>query len=327
MEKPNVGILIAQLGTPDAPTPRALKPYLREFLGDRRVIETNRLAWWFILNFLVLPRRPRTSAALYRKVWTERGSPLLFYTEDQTRALQAALGETIKVEFGMRYGNPQASVALEKFRQAGVERLLIFPMFPQYSGATTGSVHDAVFEHYGQQRLIPALRFVPPYYKHPAYIEALATVARESIAAMPWKPEKILISFHGIPKRYIENGDVYQHHAEETTRALTAALELGPADYELCYQSRFGKEEWLQPYTSDKLTELARSGVKRIAAICPGFTTDCLETIDEIGREAKEEFQEAGGEDLRLIPCPNAHPAWIEAMATIAREELAGWTE
>jgi len=325
MEKPTVGILIAQLGTPAAPTARALKPYLREFLSDPRVIETHRIAWWFVLNFLVLPRRPRVSAALYRRVWTERGSPLLFHTEDQARALGAALGETIKVEFGMRYGSPPASAALERFRQAGVERVLVFPMFPQYSGATTGSVYDAVFAHYGQQRLVPALRFVAPYYKHPAYIDALATIAREDIAHMPWKPEKILISFHGIPKRYVDSGDVYQYHVEETTHALTTALELGPSDYELCYQSRFGKEEWLQPYTSERLVELAHSGVKRIAAICPGFTTDCLETIDEIGHEAKKEFQEAGGEDLRLVPCPNAHPAWIEAMATIAREELSGW--
>ena len=160
---------------------------------------------------------------------------------------------------------------------------------------------------------------------HPAYINAVATIAREEITRLPWKPDKILISFHGIPESYVTSGDVYQHHVEETARALTTALELGPSDYELCYQSRFGKQAWLQPYTNERLVKLAQSGVQRIAAICPGFTTDCLETIDEIGNEAKTEFQKAGGEDLRLVPCLNAHPAWIEAMATIAREELSGW--
>jgi len=319
------GVLIAQLGTPDAPTPQALRPYLREFLGDPRVIETDRAVWWFVLNCFILPRRPARSARLYQRVWTERGSPLLFHTADQARDLQTALGDGVRVAFGMRYGNPPASRALEELRQAGVDRVLVFPMFPQYCGATTGSVYDAVFDHYRRQRVVPGLRFVPPYYKHPAYIGALAAVAREEIARLPWKPEKLVISFHGIPKRYVLKGDPYQVHAEETARALVAALRLEPSEYELCFQSRFGREEWLQPYTDEKLAELARSGFRRIAAICPGFTTDCLETIDEIGHEGKKQFQEAGGEDLRLIPCLNSHPAWIEAMAAIAREELAGW--
>lgn len=325
MSQPKVGIILAQLGTPDAPTPQALRPYLREFLGDPRVIEANRVLWWFILNLLILPRRPARSARLYQRVWTERGSPLLYITEDQTRALQKALGDDALVDFAMRYGKPTLASTVARLQARGAERLLIFPMFPQYASATTGSVHDAVFDYFKQVRVIPALRFVPPYFEHPAYIAALAATAREGIAALGWKPDKVLLSFHGIPRRYIDAGDVYRDHCEATARALVAAMGLRPDDWLLCFQSRFGKEEWLQPYTDETIAELGKKGVKRIAALCPGFTTDCLETIDEIGREAKHTFLEAGGEDLRLIPCLNAHPAWIEAMAAIAREELRGW--
>jgi ferrochelatase len=327
MQPPPPGILLAQLGTPDAPTPKALRPYLREFLSDPRVIEGNRLVWWVVLNGLVLPRRPARSAALYRRVWTDRGSPLLFHSLDQVRGLEAALRGKARVELAMRYGNPALAPALAKLKAEGIERMLVFPMFPQYAAATTASIYDAVFACLRQERVVPALRFVPPYGAHPAYIAALATVAREELARLPWKPEKILISFHGIPRRYVDQGEIYPRQAEETTRLLAAALGLGPEDYELTFQSRFGKEEWLQPYTDQRLGELGRAGVKRIAAICPGFVADCLETIDEIGHEGKRVFQAAGGEDLRLIPCLNSHPAWIAAMATIARQELAGWLD
>jgi ferrochelatase len=325
MKKPTVGILLAQLGTPDAPTPRALRPYLREFLGDPRVIETNRLVWWFILNLFVLPRRPARSAALYKRVWTEKGSPLLIHTIEQAGALQEALGNEIIVDFGMRYGNPAAPAVLDKLCERGVERLLVFPMFPQYCAATTASVYDAVFDHFKTRRVVPSIRFVPPYPTHPAYIGALAAVAKAELARLPWKPEKLLITFHGIPKRYIDKGDPYQAQVGETACALVEALGLKPDEFVLSFQSRFGREEWLQPYTDETLVKLARSGVKRVAALCPGFTTDCLETIDEIGREGKHTFVEAGGEDLKLIPCLNSHPAWIDAMAKIAREELSGW--
>ena len=327
MSSKKIGVLIAQLGTPDAPTARALRPYLRQFLSDPRVIETNRALWWVILNLLVLPRRPARSAALYQRVWTERGSPLLFHTLDQARGLEAALGGKAAVEAGMRIGNPSLAVAFESLRRRGAERILVFPMFPQYSGTTTASIYDGVFEYVKAQRVVPALRFVPPYGAHPAYIEALAAVAREEMARLPWRPEKLLITFHGIPRRYVEKGDVYRLQVEETTRLLVAALGLAPEDYLLAFQSRFGKEEWLQPYTDEKLRELGRSGLKRIAAICPGFAADCLETIDEIGHEGKRQFEETGGQELKLIPCLNAHPAWIEGMARIALEELSGWID
>jgi len=325
MKSTRTGVLLAQLGTPDAPTAQALRPFLREFLGDPRVIEANRVVWWFVLNGIVLPRRPRRSAAMYQRIWTDKGSPLLIYTREQAAALQAALGETALVDFGMRYGNPPASSVLDRFAEKGVDRLLVFPMFPQYCAATTGSVYDAVFDHFKKRRRIPALRFVPPYPEHPAYIRALADSARESLAKLPWKPDKILISFHGVPRSYTEKGDPYEQHTLATARALASALDLAPDDYVLSYQSRFGREEWLRPYTDETLKKLAGAGVRRVAAVCPGFTVDCLETIDEIGHEGKIAFQKAGGEDLRLLPCLNAHPSWIRALAEISRQELQGW--
>ena len=319
------GVLIAQLGTPAAPTAKALRPYLRQFLGDPRVIEANRIVWWLVLNAIVLPRRPKRSAALYRRIWTDRGSPLLLFSKAQVERLQAALGAAARVELGMRYGEPSIASAMSSLLASGVERILVFPMFPQYSGATTASIYDAVFEHLRGVRVVPALRFVPPYYAHPAYIDALAAIAREELGRLPWKPDRILITFHGIPRRYIDKGDVYRKHSEETACLLATALGLAPGEYEVSFQSRFGREEWLTPYTEERLAELPKNGVKRVAAICPGFTADCLETLDEIGNEGKRIFLEAGGEDLKLLPCLNAHPAWIEGMATIAREELRGW--
>ncbi|HVR75815.1 MAG TPA: ferrochelatase, partial [Planctomycetota bacterium] len=322
MNPPKAGLLLAQLGTPDAPTPAALRPYLKEFLEDPRVIEANRIVWWFVLNLFILPFRPARSAALYRRVWTEAGSPLLIHTLAQARGLEQALGGAVPVEPGMRYGNPAAGEALRKLMEKGVDRLLVFPLFPQYCGATTGSVHDAVFDHFKRERVIPAIRFVPPYPTHPAYIGALQTIAGEELARLSWKPDKLLISFHGIPRRYIEAGDVYRTHVEATTAALVKAMDLSAGEYELCFQSRFGKEEWLMPYLDERLGALPSSGVERIAVLCPGFPSDCLETIDEIGHEGAKRFREAGGEELKLIPCLNSHPAWIQAMAAIAREEL-----
>lgn len=327
MSTAKTAVLLAQLGTPDAPTPQALRPYLKEFLSDPRVVDTNRVLWWAILNGIILRTRPRRSAALYQRIWTDRGSPLLFHTVDQTRGLQKLLGDTVIVDFAMRYGNPALPGVLDKLTGQGVDRILVFPMFPQYCAATTASVYDAFFDYIKSRRVVPTFRFVPPYPKHPAYIGALASIAREAIARLPWQPDKLLISFHGIPKRYVEMGDLYKAHVGETACALVEALQLKPDDYELTFQSRFGREEWLQPYTDDRLEAMAKSGVKRVAALCPGFTVDCLETIDEIGRESRHKFQEAGGEDLQLIPCLNSHPAWLEAMAGIAREELAGWTQ
>jgi len=325
MHKSKPAVLIAQLGTPDAPTPQALRPYLKQFLTDPRVIEANRVIWWLVLNGIVLRTRPKRSAALYQRIWTNRGSPLLLYSEAQVRGLQERLGDGAVVELAMRYGNPALPGVVDRLCAQGVDRILVFPMFPQYCAATTASVYDAVFDYIKARRVVPTFRFVPPYPAHPAYIGALAAIAREELTRLPWKPDMILFSFHGIPKRYVDKGDIYAAQVRETARALGEALGLGPTEYELSYQSRFGREEWLKPYTDDLLREWATYGVKRVAVLCPGFTVDCLETIDEIGRESKHKFQAAGGEDLRLFPCLNSHPAWLDAMAAIAREELAGW--
>ncbi len=322
MASPRIGVLVAQLGTPDAPTTSALRRYLRQFLGDRRVVEQNPLIWWFVLNFLILPRRPARSAALYRRVWTDRGSPLLLYSLAQAQGLSRRLGAGIQVEVGMRYGNPSIASALDRLQDCG--RVLVFPMFPQYTSATTGSVHDAVFEHYGRTRVIPALRIVPPYFAHAAYIDALAAIARQELAKLPWKPQRVLLSYHGIPQRFVDNGDVYSQHCEATTAALRRALSEG---LQQSYQSRFGSEEWLKPYTDETLSNLPAEGVTRLAVMCPGFTADCLETIDEIGREGRHTFLDSGGQEFALLPCLNDSTVWLDAMAAIAREELAGWLD
>ena len=325
MDGATTGILLVQVGTPDAPTAPAVRRYLREFLSDPRVVEMNRILWWFILRLCILPRRPRSSAALYRKIWTDAGSPLLLTTEAQARALEAALGGAAKVEAAMRYGNPSIATALDKLAAGGAERILVLPLFPQYSSATTGSVFDAVAARCRKRRVVPSRRFVRSFHQHPAYIEALTSVAEEEIRRLPWKPERILFSFHGLPKRYIEKGDIYERQVEETVEALARALGLEPAQFRLCYQSRLGRAEWLGPYTMAVLDGLAKEGVKRVAVQCPGFAADCLETIEEIGSEARRRFIEAGGEDLGLIPCLNTHPAWIRALETISREQTAGW--
>lgn len=331
MHNPKIGVLIAQLGTPEAPTPGALRRYLREFLADPRVIEFNRLAWWFILQIILLVR-PRRSAKLYQRIWTEQGSPLLLTSNSVVRKLQAVLDRDFsagrfKVALGMRYGQPAIASAIDDFCQLGVERVLIFPMYPQYSGPTTASTYDAAFKALLNRRVVPAVRVVPPYFRHPLYLNALAASIRDELAKLDWQPEKIIVTYHGVPKRYVTNGDPYQLHCGTTTCALAEELGWQPDDYVLSFQSRFGSEEWLQPYTDQVIAELGRQGLKRIAAVCPAFTADCLETIDEIGHEGLKQFQAAGGEQLHLIPCLNDHDDWVQAMKQIALQELRGWLE
>jgi ferrochelatase len=323
--KPRIGILLVQLGSPDAPTPKAVRRFLREFLGDPRVVEVNRVLWWFILRGFILPFRPRRSAALYRRVWTPRGSPLILTTLEAAPLLETTLAGKARVEAGMRYGNPSLASAFDRLLADGIERLLVVPLFPQYSAATTASVIDAVGQVAARRRVVPALRVLPPFFDHPAYVGALQTTIREGLAALERKPDRLIFSFHGIPRRYVERGDPYEAHCRRTASSLAEALRLGTGEWESCFQSRFGREEWLRPYFDERIDELARSGSGHLAVACPGFVADCLETIDEIGREGKRRFVEAGGEDLTLIPCLNAHPVWIDALARIVREELAGW--
>lgn len=323
-------MLLVQLGTPDAPTPSALRRYLRQFLSDPRVVEPKSpLLWWFILRLAVLPRRPRRSAALYRRIWTPQGSPLLVISRSQARGLQAELDrrdpDRFKVALGMRYGNPSIESAVQELTAWGADRVLLFPLYPQYAAATTASTYDEVFKQLSTLRSVPTLRVVPPYYDHPRYIGALAASLGEAIASAPRPPDTIIISFHGIPQRFADRGDPYATHCEATTRALVARAGLQEGTSVLAYQSSTGREPWLRPYTDETLAELGRAGIRRVAVICPGFVTDCLETIDEIGYVGGQQFQAAGGEALQLVPCLNDRPDWIAAMAEIAREQLRGW--
>jgi ferrochelatase len=316
------GVILLQLGTPEAPTAPALRRYLRQFLSDRRVIDLPRAIWLPILYGIVLRKRPKESAALYRKVWTDEGSPLLTITAQQARALEHALG--VPVAVGMRYGRPSIADAISRLMRTGVDRILAFPMYPQYAGATTGSSLQQLFADLEDVRVVPSVRVVPPYFADPDYIRALAAVARDALDRLPQPPTHVLTSYHGLPKRYADEGDPYPGHCVETTRRLEAALGMTPGALTIVFQSRFGREEWLQPYTDVTLEELGRSGA-RVAVMCPGFTADCLETLEEIALRGQEQFHSTGGRDYLAIPCVNTHPAWLDAMASIARRELTGW--
>lgn len=323
-----IGVLLVQLGTPDAPTPAALRPYLRQFLSDPRVVERNRVLWWFILRLLVLPRRPRHSAALYRRIWTPEGSPLLVISRSQARGLEAELDRhapgRFKVALGMRYGKPSIASAVRGLLDWGADRLLLFPAYPQYAGPTTASSYDEVFRELSALRFVPSLRVVPPYYAHPAYIDALAHSVREATTSSA-PPEKIVVSFHGVPRQFVESGDPYASHCEATTRALAARAGWAEGSYVMAYQSRTGRQPWLRPYTDEILADLGRAGLRRVLVICPGFVADCVETIDEIGLVGLEQFRAAGGETLQLVPGLNDRPQWIAAMRQIALEQLQGW--
>ncbi len=321
----STGVLLIQLGTPDAPTVPALRRYLRQFLGDPRVIEAPRLSWWFVLHLFILPFRPRQSAAKYQRIWDPvTGSPLLHWTRRQTAELQKALPD-VPVRFGMQVGNPSLASVVHDLIEDGVDRLIVLPMYPQYSATTTASATDALFQALMRERRVPALRIVPPYYDHPAYLEAVTAVIREDLARLSWQPEHYLLSFHGIPIRYAQSGDPYATHVKRTTAELIRRLDWPRDKWTQTFQSLFGREEWLKPYTEHTLVQLAKQGIKRVFVATPGFTSDCLETIDEIGREAREAFQHAGGEELRQCPCLNDHPTWIEAMKTLVWEEGRGW--
>jgi ferrochelatase len=323
------GVLLIQLGTPDEPTTPALRRYLRQFLGDPRVIETPtpwaRLRWRLILNLFVLPTRPAQSAAKYRRIWDPKtGSPLLHLTRLQATALQRLL-PGVPVRFGMQVGNPPVSEVLHEMIGQGVERLIVLPMYPQYSATTNASATDVLFTALLRERRVPALRIVPPFYDHPAYLEAVTTVIREELARLPWQPQHYLLSFHGIPIRYARRGDPYATHVKRTTAELVKRLGWERGRWTQTFQSLFGRDRWLRPYTEEKLRQLAEHGIRRVFVAMPGFTTDCLETIDEIGYEVAEAFKQAGGEALHRCPCLNDHPSWVRAMQALVLEEGKGW--
>lgn len=311
-------MLLLQLGTPEAPTRPALRRYLAEFLSDHRVIDLPRWQWLPILHGIVLNTRPQKSAMEYAKVWTPEGSPLLVTSRRQAALLEAALrsrGIDAVVRVAMRYGRPSTEDAVAELEAAGVSRIVALPMYPQYASATTGSSVEELYRVASRRRIIPPIAVVPPYFEHPGYIRALAEVARAALAG--WRPDHLVLSFHGIPERYVREGDPYAGHCGLTTSALQEAMGWPTGRLTLSFQSRFGREVWLQPYTDDTLHRLGAQRTERVAVMCPGFTADCLETLEEIGARERRNFVDAGGGDLRLVPCLNTSPLWIETMADL----------
>jgi len=324
---PATAVLLCNLGTPDAPTAPALRRYLAEFLSDRRVVEIPRALWWLILHGVILRVRPAKSAAKYASIWMPEGSPLKVWTERQARMLGGYLGERghpTLVRYAMRYGSPSIAQVLGELKERGVTRVLVLPAYPQYSGPTTASVCDAVFEWARTVRHMPEFRFVNRYHDDPGYIAALARRVTDH-----WmkhgRPERLVLTFHGVPKRTLTLGDPYHCECLKTARLLRERLGLPQDQVVVTFQSRFGKAEWLQPYTEPTLVALAQQGIKRVDVMCPGFTSDCLETLEEINQEAREAFVQAGGGEFRYIDCLNDQHEWIAALADIAIRHMQGW--
>ena len=323
-----VGVLVMNLGSPDAPTPTALRRYLGEFLWDPRVVELPRPLWWLILNGVILTIRPRKSAHAYEEVWTEQGSPLRFISDEQTRLLgielQARFGDKVAVALAMRYGNPSVKSAIDALRAQGVTRILALPLYPQYCASTTASTYDAVFDHFRRLRVVPELRTVGDYHAAPGYIDALVASAREHFAEHG-QPDRLLFSFHGIPKRYTVNGDPYGLQCQRTAELVVEKLGLAPDRWFLAFQSRFGRDEWLKPPTDETLRGWGKSGVKSVAVICPGFSADCLETLEEIKTENRDYFLENGGKVFHYIPALNTRDDHIHFLAELVNQHIQGW--
>ncbi|WP_291954699.1 ferrochelatase [Chelatococcus sp.] len=325
-----IGVLIANLGTPEATDYWSMRRYLKEFLSDRRVIETPRLLWWFILNGIVLTTRPGRKGKDYETIWNKalNESPLKTITRSQATKLQATLSQLddrIVVEWGMRYGHPSMKAALTSLQEQGCDRILLVPLYPQYAAATTATACDKAFEALMQMRWQPSLRVAPPYYDDPVYIEAAVAGLRQSIAALDFEPEVILASFHGIPKEYMMKGDPYHCQCVKTWRLMREAMGLSADAFMMSFQSRFGRAEWLQPYTDATVQALAERGVKRLAVVMPGFSVDCLETLEEIAGENGEIFHHHGGEKFAAIPCLNDSPEGMQVISHVAIRELQGW--
>jgi len=331
-QAPRVGVLLVNLGTPDAPTPAAVRRYLAQFLSDPRVVEIPALLWQVILRLFILPLRGRASAKKYASVWTTEGSPLRVHTQAQAlqlRHLLAANGYQVVVDYAMRYGSPDIPELLHQFKHAGVDKILLVPMYPQYSASTTATAFDATFDTLKRMRNQPELRLIKQYHDAAGYIHALAELVRGHWAAHG-KPDfaagdRMLLSFHGIPKRSLDLGDPYHDQCQQTGLLLTQALGLTPNECRVTFQSRFGRAQWLQPYTAPTLTELGAAGIRRVDVFCPGFTADCLETIEEIGMEGRDAFLAAGGREYHVIPCLNESPAWIKGLGELVAQNLQGW--
>jgi ferrochelatase len=325
-----LGILVTNLGTPDAPETGPLRRYLAEFLWDPRVVEVPRPLWWLILHGVILRIRPSRSAEAYRSVWTEAGSPLLTCAREQARGLKERLAPRlsgpVEVALGMRYGNPSIPSALRQLHALNVTRLLVLPLYPQYSASTTASTFDAVAAELMRWRWVPELRFIGRYHDAPGYIAALAASIREHWAEHG-RGEHLLMSFHGVPRRYLDSGDPYHCQCHKTARLVAEALELEDGSWTTTFQSRFGREEWLKPYTDATVKALGQKGMKRIDVVCPGFSADCLETIEEIGEENAGYFREAGGETLSYIPCLNTRDDHLDFLVQLSLQHMQGWPE
>ena len=331
-----IGVLIVNLGTPDAATAKAVRKYLKQFLSDPRVVEIPRIVWWCILNLIILPIRAGASAKKYASVWLDGdngGSPLLFYSKSQVDLLRKSINQNgegdVIVELAMRYGNPAINDVLESMKEQGVNRLLVMPMYPQYSATTTAPTYDEIFRIFKEERNPPALRSIKHYHDHPMYIHALKTQV-ENFWALNGRPnfelgDKFIMSFHGVPKRTLDMGDPYHCECFKTGRLLREALGLSDKEAIISFQSRFGKAEWLKPYTAPLLEKLGVAKTNRVDIFCPGFPADCLETLEEIAMEGKEIFHNAGGNEYFAIPCMNTHQDWILAMEKIVEENIQGW--
>ncbi|QDX80669.1 ferrochelatase [Denitratisoma sp. DHT3] len=323
-------VLLVNLGTPEAPTAPALRRYLKEFLADPRVVEIPRWAWWPILHGIILNTRPSGSARKYAQIWLKEGSPLQVHTERQAKLLQGLLGQQghagLKVAWAMRYGQPSVPAALSRLKAEGARRILIVPLYPQYAASTTASVMDCAAQWMQASRNLPELRWVRHFHDHPGYIAALAGAVREHWQGNG-RAEKLVISFHGTPRRSLDLGDPYHCECQKTGRLLAQALGLNAEQYAVTFQSRFGRARWLQPYTQPTLERLAREGVKRVDVICPGFVADCLETLEEVAMECKAAFLAAGGRDFHYIPCLNERPDWIAALSSLVRQHLGHWQD
>ena len=315
MHQTKTGILLANLGTPDAPTPGAVKRYLRQFLSDKRVVDTSRLLWWPLLRGVILPIRSPRVAKLYQSVWMEEGSPLMVYSRRQQQALAARLPDT-PVALGMSYGSPSLASAVDDLLAQGVEHIVVLPLYPQYSCSTVAAVWDELARILAKKRAIPGISFIRDYAEHPDYIHALAASVRASFA-VHGEPDLMLLSYHGIPQRYANQGDDYPQRCRDTTRELVSALGLPPERVMMTFQSRFGREPWLTPYTDETLKMLGEKGTKHIQVLCPGFAADCLETLEEIAVQNREIFLEAGGKQYEYIPALNADAAHIEMMVNL----------
>jgi ferrochelatase len=329
IQQPKTGLLIINLGTPEATDVRSMRTYLKEFLSDRRVIEANPVVWWFVLNGVILNIRPKKSGHAYAKIWNreKNESPLKTFTRAQSEKLGAALAgnQKLVVEWAMRYGKPSIAERLNALKQQGCDKIVLFPLYPQYSAATTATALDKAYEVLQAMRWQPAIRTVPPYFDSPAYIDAIAASLKTHMASLKWKPDRILLAFHGLPREYLDKGDPYHCHCQKTARLVREKLGLSKDYAQLVFQSRFGRAEWLKPYAQETVEQLPKQGVKNLLMISPGFSSDCVETLEELAIGLKETFEAHGGQNFSVVPCLNDSKVSIAMLKKLATEELRGW--